>query len=111
MNTLFAVAILEGNWRLGCRFRERQPDTSLIYYLNGLNSIDKYRTAIQPDNAKLKFHEKKVLKAIAEVYREKGDKAKAIFYFTKALYSVAYFPDRQQHNASVNREIAELERQ
>ncbi len=64
LNTLFVVAILEGNWRLGCRYRQTNPDASLAYFLDSMKSMEKYRSVIQPNNAKLQFHEKKILKAI-----------------------------------------------
>lgn len=108
LNTLFVVAILEGNWRLGCRYRQINPDASLAYFLDSIKSVEKYRRVIQPNNAKFQFHEKKILKAIAELYQQKGDIKLAHQYYERSLYEIAFFEDRQKHNEIINRRLAEL---
>jgi tetratricopeptide (TPR) repeat protein len=109
LNTLFVIAILEGNWRLGYKYRRTNRDSALAYFLDGINSDEKYRKVIQTNNAKLLYHEKKMLKAIGEIYQSKGKIDEAISFYSRCKYDIAFFPDRRRHNHEMDKRISYLE--
>ena len=112
INTLLATSLLESYWRLASGlYKSNKRDESFKLLSESVDYFQDLREKrlIFNTNDRLLWAEKKTYHRLGDIAKEKNEAPLAKIIYNKALYNVALYSDRQEHNKLIERKIDTLE--